>query len=72
MSVDSPNQWLSFKGDFGGVRVYVSPHIPLSKTRRLPTSEYAEMTIETDVLCVRMGSHLYVHPERWPYFEAML
>lgn len=54
-----------------GVPIYLSDHIPLRVTRHLDNDDYVYIEVEKDLLCVRQGTAIYVHPDRWELFKEM-
>jgi hypothetical protein len=59
-------------GAFAGVPYYVTQLVPLTKTRLLPAEDYNQVAVVTDVLCIRHGGSIYIHPERFHLFEQMV
>lgn len=63
---------LEFTMRFYGVPVYVDENTPLRTTKRRYWDDYEFVEVESDALCMMRDGAVFVHPQRWEHFDAMI
>jgi hypothetical protein len=57
---------------YSGIPIIVDENLPLRTTKRMVTSDYESMEIESDLLCVMFSGTVFVRPDRMWWFEQLV